>query len=101
MVFNYRPCIFIKKIATFSDECVSNPCQNHGNCTTIPGGYNCTCLSEFAGYNCEIDLGQLHHAYAIMLHICTSIICNVIFVKIPAEIRLLSVWKLKYIVTVP
>ncbi|KAL9960508.1 hypothetical protein ACROYT_G033976 [Oculina patagonica] len=35
------------------DSCTSSPCYNNGSCTWLPGGFNCTCLPEFYGENCE------------------------------------------------
>ncbi|KAL9960499.1 hypothetical protein ACROYT_G033967 [Oculina patagonica] len=35
------------------DSCTSSPCYNNGSCTWLPGGFNCTCLPEFYGDNCE------------------------------------------------
>lgn len=41
------------------DECLSQPCQNHGSCTT-PGvnWYRCSCEPGYAGDNCEIDVDE-------------------------------------------
>lgn len=35
------------------DECLSNPCQNGGNCVDKIGGYFCKCKLAFKGSNCE------------------------------------------------
>ena len=40
---------------TDHDECLDSPCANGATCqeTVEPGDYNCTCLPEFIGKNCE------------------------------------------------
>ena len=35
------------------DECESNPCQNGGTCTNLVGAYECECVQEYYGDNCE------------------------------------------------
>lgn len=37
------------------DECEDRPCMNGGACrqTELPGDYNCECLEEYKGKNCE------------------------------------------------
>ncbi|XP_074840113.1 protocadherin Fat 3 isoform X2 [Carettochelys insculpta] len=41
----------------YPDACERNPCQNGGSCTTLPsGGYQCSCVSQFTGRNCESEI---------------------------------------------
>ncbi|XP_074069877.1 protocadherin Fat 3-like [Macrotis lagotis] len=41
----------------YPDACERNPCQNGGSCASLPsGGYQCTCLSQFTGRNCESEI---------------------------------------------
>ena len=34
------------------NECASNPCQNGGTCVDAVNGYNCSCVSGWAGEHC-------------------------------------------------
>ena len=38
-----------------TDQCISDPCQNNGACSTNSdgSGYTCTCASGFEGDQCE------------------------------------------------
>ncbi len=37
------------------DECDPSPCLNDGSCAEgVPGTYECTCIDDFTGDNCEI-----------------------------------------------
>uniref|UniRef100_A0A672TV81 Protocadherin Fat 3 n=1 Tax=Strigops habroptila TaxID=2489341 RepID=A0A672TV81_STRHB len=41
----------------YPDACERHPCQNGGTCTSVPsGGYQCNCLSQFTGRNCESEI---------------------------------------------
>ncbi|XP_070605726.1 protocadherin Fat 3 isoform X2 [Erythrolamprus reginae] len=41
----------------YPDPCEHNPCQNGGTCISVPsGGYQCSCLSQFTGRNCESEI---------------------------------------------
>ncbi|KAF7250861.1 Protocadherin Fat 3, partial [Varanus komodoensis] len=41
----------------YPDACERNPCQNGGTCASVPsGGYQCSCLSQFTGRNCESEI---------------------------------------------
>ncbi|XP_062983238.1 protocadherin Fat 3 isoform X3 [Elgaria multicarinata webbii] len=41
----------------YPDACERSPCQNGGTCTSVPsGGYQCSCLSQFTGRNCESEI---------------------------------------------
>uniref|UniRef100_A0A5F7ZWY3 Protocadherin Fat 3 n=1 Tax=Macaca mulatta TaxID=9544 RepID=A0A5F7ZWY3_MACMU len=41
----------------YPDACERSPCQHGGSCTGLPsGGYQCTCLSQFTGRNCESEI---------------------------------------------
>ncbi|KAL9959813.1 hypothetical protein ACROYT_G033169 [Oculina patagonica] len=51
---------------TAADNCASSPCRNSGNCSSFPGGYNCTCPPEFFGDNCEIVCSaKMNLAFAV------------------------------------
>ncbi|XP_056157546.1 uncharacterized protein LOC130131795 [Lampris incognitus] len=41
------------------DACESNPCFNNAQCKDTVGGYNCFCLPDYQGYNCEIEIPGL------------------------------------------
>ncbi len=40
------------------DECISNPCQNGGQCNDLISGYNCTCPAGFNGTHCQTDTDE-------------------------------------------
>uniref|UniRef100_A0A8I3PIG2 Protocadherin Fat 3 n=1 Tax=Canis lupus familiaris TaxID=9615 RepID=A0A8I3PIG2_CANLF len=41
----------------YPDACERSPCQHGGSCSGLPsGGYQCTCLSQFTGRNCESEI---------------------------------------------
>ncbi|XP_071074415.1 protocadherin Fat 3 isoform X1 [Dasypus novemcinctus] len=41
----------------YPDACQRGPCQHGGSCAGLPsGGYQCTCLSQFTGRNCESQI---------------------------------------------
>ncbi|XP_038617667.1 protocadherin Fat 3 isoform X2 [Tachyglossus aculeatus] len=41
----------------YPDACQRQPCQNGGSCANLPsGGYQCSCLSQFTGRNCESEI---------------------------------------------
>lgn len=33
--------------------CHPNPCMNGGTCTENGGGYDCACVTQYSGPNCE------------------------------------------------
>ena len=35
------------------DDCLSNPCQNGGQCTDLVNGFACICISGFSGEICQ------------------------------------------------
>ncbi|KAI0228277.1 hypothetical protein LSAT2_021251 [Lamellibrachia satsuma] len=41
------------------DECLSNPCQNGGNCSTPQVAmFSCDCVAGYTGDNCESDIDE-------------------------------------------
>ncbi|KAI8492386.1 hypothetical protein Bbelb_298390 [Branchiostoma belcheri] len=41
------------------DLCLTNPCQNGGNCSRVPGGYMCNCTGTgYMGKNCIDDVDE-------------------------------------------
>ncbi|XP_067890087.1 protocadherin Fat 3a isoform X2 [Heterodontus francisci] len=41
----------------YPDTCAREPCQNGGSCLSLPsGGYQCSCLSQFTGNQCETEV---------------------------------------------
>eukprot|EP00122_Pirum_gemmata_P014732 Pgem_evm1s13743 len=47
------------KSCTNIDECVGNPCGQHGACSQgAPGSYNCTCHKGYKGVNCSIQINE-------------------------------------------
>ncbi|XP_029421607.1 protocadherin Fat 3 isoform X4 [Nannospalax galili] len=41
----------------YPDACQRSPCLHGGSCSGLPsGGYQCTCLSQFTGRNCESEI---------------------------------------------
>ncbi|KAI3363129.1 hypothetical protein L3Q82_011776 [Scortum barcoo] len=41
-----------------TNECGSNPCQNHGDCVDQVNGYSCDCKVGFSGLHCEKDINE-------------------------------------------
>ncbi|PWA25825.1 hypothetical protein CCH79_00001550, partial [Gambusia affinis] len=41
-----------------TNECGSNPCQNHGKCVDQVNGYRCDCQMGFSGLRCEEDINE-------------------------------------------
>ena len=39
---------------TVVDPCLSDPCQNSGDCATVEDSNQCNCGSGFSGMNCEV-----------------------------------------------
>ena len=52
----YPMSSIFKQVYFASDlnECLSNPCQNHGTCQNQIGGYSCKCHDGYAGPICNI-----------------------------------------------
>ena len=49
--------IYCSKIVVFFldiNECLTNPCENGGNCTNTPGSYICMCPSGWTGPRCNL-----------------------------------------------
>ena len=40
----------------FIDSCASVPCQNGASCRSYLNYYNCTCLPNYVGTNCEVKI---------------------------------------------
>ena len=38
------------------NECLSNPCNNSGNCTDLVNQYACSCVAGYTGTNCETGI---------------------------------------------
>ncbi|XP_066271846.1 fibropellin-1-like [Branchiostoma lanceolatum] len=41
-----------------SNECLSNPCRNGGNCVDGRYSYTCTCTAAWSGLHCELPRGS-------------------------------------------
>lgn len=39
------------------DHCLTDPCMQHGSCTSRVNGYECHCTARYTGKNCEVDTG--------------------------------------------
>nr|XP_006814129.1 PREDICTED: tenascin-X-like [Saccoglossus kowalevskii] len=50
----FRISFNASKVAS-ADNCASNPCQNGGQCTNTPSGYECECAEGYTGTNCETE----------------------------------------------
>lgn len=48
-----------------NDYCGLDTCQNGGTCTSIFGGYRCSCLNGYTGKNCQTNINE-----------CTGNPCN-------------------------
>ncbi|XP_034005924.1 LOW QUALITY PROTEIN: sushi, von Willebrand factor type A, EGF and pentraxin domain-containing protein 1 [Trematomus bernacchii] len=51
-------------------ECFLNPCQNKGTCEEVGAGYVCTCMPEFTGAKCEIDIDECDSAPCLNGGLC-------------------------------
>ncbi|KAI4808144.1 hypothetical protein KUCAC02_000212 [Chaenocephalus aceratus] len=51
-------------------ECFLNPCQNKGTCEEVGAGYVCTCMAEFTGAKCEIDIDDCDSAPCLNGGLC-------------------------------
>lgn len=38
---------------SLNSACHPNPCMNGGSCTENGGGYDCACVVQYSGPNCE------------------------------------------------
>lgn len=54
------------------NECISNPCQNGGQCRDQVGTYECRCAPGFLGRNCEIDVDDCESAVCPSNSICVD-----------------------------
>lgn len=41
------------------NKCHPNPCLNGGTCRENGGGYDCTCVPQYSGPNCESKLRSI------------------------------------------
>ena len=41
-----------------ANPCDSNPCKNGGGCSDNNGGFQCSCLSDFTGVQCEQPVSE-------------------------------------------
>lgn len=54
------------------NECISNPCQNNGQCRDQVGTYECRCAPGFLGRNCEFDVDDCESAVCPSNSICVD-----------------------------
>lgn len=54
------------------NECISNPCQNGGQCRDLVGTYECRCAPGFLGRDCEIDVDDCESASCPVNSICVD-----------------------------
>lgn len=71
-LFDGKQCKCLDKIATgllcenAVNHCVSNPCENDGNCSSTPGGYYCVCVAPFQGQRCQYKDKPPHKLAAVI-----------------------------------
>lgn len=74
-------CTFSKGImhgkycGVYDDNCLENPCKNHGKCKSGIGHHICECIQEFQGVNCEypVNLSKRIYLYYLKRYIAESI----------------------------
>ncbi|KAJ8305662.1 hypothetical protein KUTeg_016207 [Tegillarca granosa] len=61
---NPNPCLNDgeKTARRIINHCILHPCLNSGSCENTLGGYNCACVTGYAGINCEIDIDECEEA---------------------------------------
>ena len=63
LIFSQASCVLNSIIKPDINECISNPCQNGGNCTDGVNGYTCTCELGYEGLSCETSMVFIYVQY--------------------------------------
>ena len=63
LIFSQSNCVLHSIIKPYINECISNPCQNGGNCIDGVDGYTCTCELEYEGLSCETSMVLIYVQY--------------------------------------
>ena len=62
-------------VLTLASPCDSNPCKNGGECTDNDGDFQCICLSDFTGLQCEQPVSE-YHLYSFNLVLVSRVILS-------------------------
>ncbi|XP_034464842.1 protein eyes shut homolog isoform X2 [Hippoglossus hippoglossus] len=57
-----------------TNECGSNPCQNHGDCVDQVNSYSCECKMGFSGLRCEEDVNECTSSPCRNAGICQDLV---------------------------
>ncbi|XP_069394492.1 protein eyes shut homolog isoform X2 [Paralichthys olivaceus] len=57
-----------------TNECGSNPCQNHGDCVDQVNSYSCECKMGFSGLRCEEDVNECTSSPCRNTGICQDLV---------------------------